>query len=100
MQQNLQGIKDNYKEHQSQAESKILYDQHPDYSRTPLKIPSEVYEEMLGRLKLLYGEEKAQLCMSELERILKVHYAHKSQEVVDGVYPQGSEAQLSEKTLS
>lgn len=99
MQQNLQGIDDNYNEHPTQSKTNILYDQNPDYSRTPLEIPSETYEEMLGRLKLLYGEEKALLCMTELERILKVHYAHKPLGMVVDEQHQDSEEQLSEKDI-
>jgi sucrose phosphorylase len=32
---------------------------------------------MLGRLGFLYGDAKAERWMPELERILKVYYAHK-----------------------
>jgi len=38
---------------------------------------------MMGRLRFLYGEAEAAKFMPELERILRVHYAHKTQEMID-----------------
>ena len=55
----------------------------PDFSRAPLEIPSEVREDLLMRLSRLYGEAEAQKSMSELERILKVHYAYKPSEMIE-----------------
>lgn len=55
----------------------------PDYSGPLLEIPGEVRERMMGRLRFLYGEAEAEKYMPELERILRVHYAHKPQEMID-----------------
>ena len=55
----------------------------PDYSRPLLEIPGKVRERMMGRLRFLYGEAQAEKYMPELERILRVHYAHKPQEMID-----------------
>jgi sucrose phosphorylase len=98
MRQNLQNQCADEKKLPDPTVSKILYDQYPDYSQPLLDIPAEAYELMLGRLKFLYGEEKAQHCMDELERILKVHYAHKPLEMVDSEQ-QNSEPKLTEKDI-
>jgi hypothetical protein len=37
----------------------------------------DIRKRMLGRLRFLYGEEKAGQAMPELERILRAHHAHK-----------------------
>jgi glucosylglycerate phosphorylase len=63
--------------------SRISYNEYPDYAKPLLEIPPEIKEQMLGRLNLLYGEDKAKKCMPELERILKVHHAHKPQQLID-----------------
>ena len=55
----------------------------PDYSRPLLEIPGKVRERMMGRLRFLYGEAQAEKYMPEVERILRVHYAHKPQEMID-----------------
>jgi sucrose phosphorylase len=38
---------------------------------------------MLARLNFLYGESEAEKWMPELERVLRVHHAHKPQELID-----------------
>ena len=48
----------------------------PDFSRAPLEIPSEAHEKFFTRLCRLYGEAEAKKWISELERILIVHYAY------------------------
>ena len=55
----------------------------PDFSRALLEIPSEVAERFFTRLGNLYGEAEAKKWMSELERILKVHYAYKPTEMIE-----------------
>ena len=63
--------------------SRIPYREEPDYSRPLLEIPADIRERMLGRLRLLYGDEQARRSMPELERILRVHHAHKPDELVE-----------------
>jgi glucosylglycerate phosphorylase len=63
--------------------SRLPYLEDPDYSRPLLQIPSEITERMLGRLRFLYGEERARRSMPELERILQVHHAHKPDELIE-----------------
>lgn len=63
--------------------TRIRHQEKPDYTRPLLKIPPEAWERIFPRLYFLYGETEAQNCMSELERILKVYYAHKPQELIE-----------------
>jgi sucrose phosphorylase len=55
----------------------------PDYYRPLLEIPPQTRERLAAHLEVLYGREKAEVNLSELERILKVYYAHKPQSLID-----------------
>ena len=68
---------------QSDPDIRIPYDAQPDYSKPLLEIPGKTREKMMGRLRFLYGEAAVEKYMPELERILRVHYAHKPQEMID-----------------
>ncbi len=61
----------------------LRYNHDPDYTKPLFKISSKARERMFGRLRFLYGDAQAKAYMPELERILKVHYAHKPQEMID-----------------
>ena len=63
--------------------TKTVHNQEPDYVRPPLKLPSETRERMSLRLRFLYGEALAKAYMPELERILKVYYAHRPQKMIE-----------------
>ncbi|WP_081942728.1 sugar phosphorylase [Myxosarcina sp. GI1] len=56
---------------------KIRHYEYPDYSKPLVEIPYEARKKILARLSFLYGEAEAQKYLPELERILKVYYAHK-----------------------
>ena len=62
---------------------RIRYLQQPDYTKPPWQIPPEVEEKFLARLCYLYDETKAKAWMPELERILKLHQAHKLPEMME-----------------
>lgn len=83
MQQYLRQIDTTPKKRKTPRPAKILYDPNPDYSRPDLIIPRQTYDKILERLTTLYGEKEARACMSEMERILKVHHAHKPREMVE-----------------
>ncbi len=61
---------------------RTFYLQKPDYTRPLYVIPQQIRERMRGRLAFLYGEEQADRYMPELERILRVHHAHKPPEML------------------
>ena len=54
------------------------YKDEPDYTQPLLEVPSKMRQRMFARLCFLYGETAAEIYMPELERILRVHYAHKT----------------------
>ncbi len=60
-----------------------LHLKEPDYSRRPLEMSSAQADQIKKRLRLLYGEEGAEACFSELERIMQVYYAHKTPEMLE-----------------
>ena len=83
----MQNEKSNGKDEESKTrydlESKhSVYIPEPDYYRPLLELPDDARERMLARLKRLYGEETAKTTMPELERILKVFYAHKPDSII------------------
>jgi sucrose phosphorylase len=61
----------------------VPYDRDPDFTRPFLEIPSEAGDRMFSRLSFLYGQAQAKVWIPELERVLKVHYAHKPQQLID-----------------
>jgi len=62
---------------------RTFYDDYADHSRPALEIPRRFRERVLGRLEFLYGPKGAESWMPELERILKVHHAHKPPEMIE-----------------
>ena len=62
---------------------RTFYDPDPDYTRPLYDLPPETRERMAGRLRFLYGERFAEQYMPELERILRVHHAHKPPEMIE-----------------
>ena len=77
----------------------IRYNTDPDFSKPLFKISPEVRERMLGRLSLLYGEAEAEKWMPELARILKVHYAHKPQELIEAEKDYDPKERFTEKDM-
>jgi sucrose phosphorylase len=57
--------------------SKFHYLQ-PDYSKPVYNVPFELEQRIINKLNFLYGKDDAQWCYLELQRILKVYYAHKT----------------------
>ena len=55
-----------------------VHNQEPDYVRPLFELSEESRNRMISRLEILYGRETALEYMPELERILKVYYAHKT----------------------
>lgn len=64
-----------------EAPPRVFYDAEPDYRRPALEIPEAARESMRRRLAFLYGDEVAARYLPELERRLRVHYAHKPPEL-------------------
>jgi sucrose phosphorylase len=79
--------------------NRIPYNPRPDYARPRLVIPPEARERMQGRLGLLYGEEKAAAWLPELERILRVHHAHKPEGLIEQERDLDPEERFTEKDM-
>lgn len=62
---------------------RTFYRADPDFGEPLYEPPRETRERMLGRLRFLYGEGTARRFMPELERLLKVHFAHKPPEMLE-----------------
>ncbi len=60
-----------------------VHNHEPDYTNPSVKIPSEAYERMYKRLRILYGEDIAKSYMPEMERIIKVFFAHKPPALIE-----------------
>ena len=63
--------------------SRIPYNRDPNFNKPFLEISDDARKRMVSRLSFLYGDAEAERTMPELERILKVHHAHKPQELID-----------------
>ncbi len=59
----------------------MCYLSDPDYTQPILGISDEDREKIFSRLAFLYGGETAKKWVPEFERALKVHYAHKTEEI-------------------
>ncbi len=62
--------------------TRIGYNPEPDFTKPILVIAPEKKERIFLSLLFLYGKEKAARIMPEIERILKVHHAHKPEELI------------------
>ncbi|MEM8828589.1 MAG: alpha-amylase family glycosyl hydrolase [Cyanobacteria bacterium P01_G01_bin.19] len=65
------------KSSESKDWTKIRHYEYPDYDRPGWEMPPEAREKIFQRLCFLYGEESAKQHLPELERVMKVYYAHK-----------------------
>ena len=77
----------------------MLYDLEADYNSPLFELPPEVRERIFNRLYFLYGEDEAKTTMPELERILRVFYAHKTQEMIEAEKNYDARERFTEKDL-
>ena len=63
--------------------TKTVHNLEPDYTKSLLRLPRKSFNRMYNRFRVLYSEPVARATMLELERILKVFYAHKPQELIE-----------------
>jgi glycosidase len=54
----------------------------PDYARPLLELTAIQRRSILGKLTVLYGRETAGAVFPEIERLMKVYYAHKTPEMI------------------
>jgi sucrose phosphorylase len=70
----------------------------PDYSRPRLSVRPEQRGRILDILTVLYGPERAAACEAEIERLMKVHHAYKTPEMLAEA-PLPPEERFSEKDV-
>ena len=58
------------------------YLREPDYSRPLFELPAESARTLKEKLRVLYGDRTG-ACYSELERIMQVHHAYKTPEILE-----------------
>ena len=63
--------------------AKFIHNLEPDYQKVYLEIPDDFREKILTKLSRLYGEDTAKEYMPELERICRVYYAYKTEEMLE-----------------
>ncbi len=59
------------------------YNPEPDFTKEIFAIPDETSQRILNRLRKLYHEPVAQAALKEIQRIIKVFYTYKTQELID-----------------
>jgi len=69
----------------------------PDYNQSIFNLSADTIKKVKNKLKILYGEEKSSHCFKEIERIIKVYYAHKSNEMIESEKNFKSVNRFSEK---
>ncbi|MHC4453989.1 MAG: alpha-amylase family glycosyl hydrolase, partial [Planctomycetota bacterium] len=62
---------------------KFVHSREPDYQKFHLEIPLDLHEKLLTKLSFLYGHETAMAYMPELERICRVYYAYRTEEIIE-----------------
>jgi sucrose phosphorylase len=62
---------------------RIPYLDRPDFSRPILDVPVEAANRIFKRFARLYGEKIAWVNMPEVVRLLRVHHAHKTDELIE-----------------
>ena len=63
--------------------AKFIHNLEPDYQKVHLEIPDDFREKILTKLSRLYGKVTAKEYMPELERICRVYYAYKTEEMLE-----------------
>lgn len=78
---------------------RTFYDHDPDFTRPLLELPPEIRERLRERLRFLYGDRSADRYLPEMERILKVHHAHKPTEMLEKEKSYDPEKRFSEEDI-
>ncbi len=71
----------------------------PDYKRPVLQIPDYFSQRFKNKLTFLYSKSRLDLIYPELERILKVYYAHKTPQMIEWEKSFDPENRFTEKDV-
>ncbi len=78
---------------------RTLHYTEPDFEGSPFELPRWREERMLRRLTELYGERSARESLAELKRIMRVHYAFKSPQLIEIERKLSPEERFSERDV-
>ncbi len=67
----------------AEKSSLLLHRKRPEYGTSSLTVSPEQRERLRGLLDFLYGYEVAERLLSEVVRLLRVHHAHKTPEMLE-----------------
>jgi len=81
------------------SRTRAVYDPEPDYGRPLYEIPAERRRELHDRLSHLYGDDVATRYLPILERILRIHHAHKPESMIEGERYFSAQERFTEKDL-
>jgi len=84
---------------QSSKLGRLAYNRDPDYEKPLFKLPEAVGDRLFSRLRFLYGEVPAREYLPELERIIKVHAAHKPAEMIEAEQGFDPDERFTEKDM-
>ncbi len=62
---------------------KFIHHTEPDYEKNHLEVPHDFREKIFTKFSFLYGEQTAKAYMPELERICRVYYAYRTEEIIE-----------------
>jgi len=79
------------------ASAKYFHLLEPDYNRPVLALSGEQSKSLSEKVCFLYGDDKYQEIFSEIERLMQVYYAYKTQEMIDWESTIGRHGHFSEK---
>jgi glycosidase len=76
-----------------------LHRREPDFSAPLLEIPAGPKRRIVELLTLLYGASRAQACYVEIERLMRVHWAHKTPQMIEDDLAFDPRDRFSEKDI-
>src|SRR6056297_437913 len=71
----------------------------PDYSRPVFQVPEDNRSRILDKLTRIYGQAQGRAAYTEIERLMRVYYAHKRPEQIAAEKSCHPEARFSEKDI-
>ncbi len=78
---------------------KFIHNTEPDYQKNHLEIPNDFREKILTKFSFLYDDQTAKAYMPELERICKVYYTYKTEEIIESAKSFEPEERFTEEDV-
>ena len=78
---------------------KFIHNTEPDYQKSHLEIPNDFREKILTKFSFLYDDQTAKTYMPELERICKVYYTYKTEDIIENTKSFKPEERFTEEDV-